>query len=246
MTQRFSEEHPDVKKTRAEIAQLEEKAVAAGGRSSGAGPPDNPAYVTLAAQLASARSEIQSVQRQIERQSAEAAEIRRRIAGTPKVEEEYGALVASRNNTQTKVNDLTRKLMDSRVAHGMEKEQKGERFTLIDPPRLPEKPFKPNRLAIVLIGIVLGLGAGVGLTALREVSDDAVRSAELLESEMGIAVLAGVPTIVTTEDLGRNRRRQWLWAGAVVLAALLVVAGVHLLVMDLDVLWARLSRRLAL
>ena len=162
------------------------------------------------------------------------------------MEEEYGALVASRNNTQTKVNDLSRKLMDSRVAHGMEKEQKGERFTLIDPPRLPEKPFKPNRLAIVLIGLVLGIGAGVGLTALREFSDDAVRGAEALEAATGVAVLSGVPVIVTAEDAARNRRRHWLWAAAVVLAAALAVAGVHYLVMDLDVLWARLARRLAL
>jgi polysaccharide chain length determinant protein (PEP-CTERM system associated) len=245
MTQRFSEEHPDVKKTRAEIAQLEEKVTVAGDRGAGAGPPDNPAYVTLAAQLASARSEIQSVQRQIERQSAEAAEIRRRIATTPKVEEEYGALVAGRNNTQKKVDDLSRKLMEARVAHGMEKEQKGERFTLIDPPRLPEKPFKPNRLAIVLIGLVLGIGAGVGLTALREFSDDAVRSADLLEAATGFAVLAGVPVIVTAEDGARNRRRRWAWAGAVVLSVALAVTCVHYLVMDLDVLWVRLVRRLA-
>jgi polysaccharide chain length determinant protein (PEP-CTERM system associated) len=245
MTQRLSEEHPDVKKARAEIAQLEEKAAAA-GKGAGSGPPDNPAYVTLAAQLASVRAESQAIQRQIERQNAEAVEIRRRIAATPKVEEEYGVLVASRNNTQTKVNDLTRKLMDSRVAHGMEKEQKGERFTLIDPPRLPEKPFKPNRLAIVLIGLVLGIGAGVGFAALREVSDDAVHSAELLESATGVAVLTGIPAIVTAEDLARKRRRQWLWAGAVVLAAVASVAAVHFLVMDLDVFWARLARRMAL
>jgi polysaccharide chain length determinant protein (PEP-CTERM system associated) len=245
MTQRFSEEHPDVKKLRAEIAHLEEK-VAARDRSGGSGPPDNPAYVTLAAQLASARSEIQSIQRQIERQTAEAAEIRRRIAGTPKVEEEYGALVASRNNTQTKVNDLMRKLMDSRVAHGMEKEQKGERFTLIDPPRLPEKPFKPNRLAIILIGLVLGIGAGVGFTALREFGDDAVRSGELLEAETKVPVLAGIPLIVTADDLTRHSRRRWAWVGAAAVSTALAVAVFHFMVMDLDVFWARLVRRLAL
>jgi polysaccharide chain length determinant protein (PEP-CTERM system associated) len=246
MTQRFSEEHPDVKKTRAEIAQLEEKVDAASSRATRAGPPDNPAYVTLAAQLASARSEIQSIQRQIERQTAEAAEVRRRIAATPKVEEEYGAMVASRNNTQTKVNELMRKLMDSRVAHGMEKEQKGERFTLIDPPRLPEKPFKPNRLAIVLIGLVLGIGAGVGFTALREFSDDAVRSADLLEAETKLPVLAGIPVIVTDDDMNRNRRRRWAWVGAAVVSAALAVAFFHFMVMDLDVFWARLARALAL
>jgi len=246
MTQRFSEEHPDVRKTRAEIAQLEEKVTAAGDRGAGAGPPDNPAYVTLAAQLASARAEIQSIQRQIERQAAEAVEIRRRIAATPKVEEEYGALVASRNNTQTKVNDLSRKLMDSRVAHGMEKDQKGERFTLIDPPRLPEKPFKPNRLAIVLIGVVLGIGAGVGFAALREFSDDAVHTAEQLEASTQFPVLAGIPVIETARDIRRKRTKRTVYAlgAAGALAAGILV--VHFFVMDLDVLWARLARKIPL
>jgi uncharacterized protein involved in exopolysaccharide biosynthesis len=139
-----------------------------------------------------------------------------------------------------------RKLMDSRVAHGMEKEQKGERFTLIDPPRLPEKPFKPNRLAIVLIGLVLGIGAGVGFTALREFSDDAVRSADLLEAETKLPVLAGIPVIVTDDDMNRNRRRRWAWVGAAVVSAALAVAFFHFMVMDLDVFWARLARALAL
>ena len=244
MSQRLSEEHPDVKKTRAEIAQLEEKAgLPPQDRATSAGPPDNPVYVTLSAQLAGARSEIQSIQRQIEQQTAEAAEIRRRIAATPKVEEEYGAMVANRNNTQTKINDLTRKLMDSQVARGLEKEQKGERFTLIEPPRLPEKPFKPNRPAIMLIGLVLGIGAGVGFAALREFTDDAVHSADQLEAETKLPVLVGIPVIVTAEDIARNRRRRLTWVGAAAASAVLAVAVLHFMVMELDVFWYELVRQ---
>ena len=38
-----------------------------------------------------------------------------------------------------------KKVMEARVAQGLEKEQMGERFTLIDPARLPEKPVKPEQ-----------------------------------------------------------------------------------------------------
>jgi polysaccharide chain length determinant protein (PEP-CTERM system associated) len=246
LTQRFSNEHPDVRKTRAEIAQLEEKIAALGSMGAASGPPDNPAYITLAAQLASTRAELQAVQRQMERQNAEVAEYRRRIAATPRVEEEYGALVANRNNTQTKVNDLMRKLMDSRVAHGMEKEQKGERFTLIDPPRLPEKPFKPNRLAIVLIGMVLGIGAGVGFTALREFNDDSVRTGEQLEASTGFPVLAGIPVIETVGDTRRKQARRMVYTLCTAGALAVGVLVFHLFVMDLDVFWAKLVRKMAL
>jgi polysaccharide chain length determinant protein (PEP-CTERM system associated) len=245
LTQRFSEEHPDVRKTRAEIAQLEQRLAGIGAKG-GSGAPDNPAYVALSAQLASARVEAQGLQRQIEKLNAEADSYRRRIAATPKVEEEYNSLLAGRSSTQAKVNDLMRKLMEARVSHGLEKEQMGERFTLVDPPRLPEKPFKPNRLAIMLIGAVLGIGAGVGMAALREFSDDAVHTAEQLEAATRFPVLAGIPVIETANDRRRSRNRR---AALALGAAGALAAGVlafHFLVMDLDVFWVRLVRRMPL
>ena len=198
LTKRFSEEYPDVKKTRAEIADLEKQL-----KKSGANPsddknrPNNPAYVGLAAQLAGTKSEIESTKRQLEELNASAEEYRSRIAATPRVEESYKLLTVARSNTQAKYDDLMRKHMEARVAQGLEKEQKGERFTLIEPPRLPQKPFKPNRMAIMLIGMVLGVGAGFGLTALREFSDDAVRDGDRLTMMTQLPVLAGIPEVMT-------------------------------------------------
>ena len=247
LTKRFSEEHPDVKKTRAEIAELEAKLAGIDtSRGKASGPPDNPAYITVSAQLAGTRADMQSTQRQVERLNAEAAEYRRRIAATPKVEEEYNALASGRNSTQAKVSDLMRKLMEAQVAHGLEKEQMGERFNLIEPPRLPEKPFKPNRLAIMLIGVVLAIGAGVGFAALREFSDDAIRGPEKLEQETRFPVLAGIPVIFSPADI---IKRQWRRIRIATGALATTVAGIaifHFLVMDLDVLWAKIARHLAL
>jgi uncharacterized protein involved in exopolysaccharide biosynthesis len=247
LTKRFSEEYPDVKKTREEIAELEEQLKDPGKKSGSTGDqPDTPVYITLAAQLASTQSEIESVKRQIEKFSVSVEDYRMRIAGTPKVEEAYNELLVARVNTQAKYDDLMRKHMEARVAHGLEKEQKGERFTLIDPPRLPEKPFKPNRLAIMLIGIVLGIGAGIGVAALREFSDDAVRSGDSLAMVTEFPVLAGIPEIMTAKDVTARRMKRLVWTGCLVGAVVLAVAVFHFFVMDLDIFWVRLMRRLAL
>jgi polysaccharide chain length determinant protein (PEP-CTERM system associated) len=247
LTQRFSDEHPDVKKTRTEIRDLEKRveALEADNRKGGAAA-DNPAYVTLASQLAGVRAEMDAVRRQIAELNRSAETYRRRIAATPKVEEEYSVLLVARSGTQAKVNDLMKKLMEARVAHGLEREQKGERFTLVEPPRLPEKPFKPNRLAIVLIAVVLGTGAGVGLAALREFGDDSVHGAAALEERFGQPVLAGIPVILTAADIRRRLRARIGLAGGALGAVLAGAAVVHLFVMDLDVLWVRLMRKLAL
>lgn len=194
LRQRFSDEHPDVKKIRAEIADLEKRLENIQGRGA-RGEPDNPAWITLSAQLAAVRAEIQGLIRHLEKLKIEANEYRARIAATPKVEEEYNGLLAVRSTTQAKASDLMRKLMEARVSHGLEKEQRGERFILVDPPRLPEKPHKPNRLAIVLIAIVFGIGAGVGFAALREFYDDSVHSVEQLAAATRYPVLAVIPRI---------------------------------------------------
>jgi polysaccharide biosynthesis transport protein len=121
------------------------------------------------------------------------------------VEKAYNTLVVERNNTQVKYNDLMAKYMESQVAHGLEKERKGERFTLIDPARFPDRPVKPNRLAILLIGFVLAVGGGVGFAALREFSDDSVRDSRRLSRATPFPVLVGIPRIETRGDIARRR-----------------------------------------
>ena len=137
-----------------------------------------------------------------------------------------------------------KKLMESRVAQGLEKGQMGERFSLVDPARLPEKPVSPNRLAIMLIGLLLGIGSGVGTASLREFADQSARSPGELERATGLPVLAVIPTIVTwQESRSQLYRKIWIWVG-VVLAIGVGLALLHFFVMDLDVLWARLMRKL--
>ncbi len=245
LTKTFSEEYPDVRKTRAEIADLEKQlAKAAAARTVEQKLPDNPAYINLKAQLTNTRSEINLLQHQLKELEVSATEFRRRIAATPDVEEAYNALIAERNNTQAKFDDLMRKHMEAGVAQGLEKEQKGERFTLIDPARLPEKPFKPNRLAIMLIGLVLGIGSGIGFASLREFSDDSIHDPDQLETVTKFPVLAGIPPIITRADIVRRRWKRFVLATGTIGIIVAGIAVFHLMVMDLNVFWAKLMRRL--
>lgn len=243
---KYSDEYPDVKKTKAEIAELEKKSNYEDVQTNVPKKQDNPAYVALDAQLASTRSEISSVKRQLEDAKKKRTDYSRRLEASPRVEEGYKNLLVERNNTQLKYDDLMKKFMEARVAHGLEKGQMGERFTLIDPARLPEKPVKPNRPVVLLIGLLLGIGAGVGTASLQETTDKSARTSEDLATNFPFPVLSEIPEMITLQDERRRKRRLKIIAGVVILSLVIVVMIVHFLVMDLDVLWARLSRYLAL
>jgi hypothetical protein len=200
--------------------------------------------VTISAQLASVRAEIDAVKRQVTTLQGRREGLRKRIEASPRVEEGYKVLLADRDNLRAKFDELTKKYMEAKVAHGLEKGQMGERFTIIDAARLPEKPISPNRPAIILIGLVLGLGAGIGTAALREHGDKAVHSAESLARATGIPVLASIPTIVAPDEERRDGGRLKVVLAGTVVSLLTMTLIVHFLIMDLDIVWAKILRRM--
>ena len=96
----------------------------------------------------------------------------------------------------------------------------------------------------MLIGLVLGIGAGVGIAAIREFSDDAVRNPDQLELATKFPVLAGIPPIITKKDIVRRRWKRIALATGTIGVILAGIAVFHFMVMDLNIFWAKLMRRL--
>jgi uncharacterized protein involved in exopolysaccharide biosynthesis len=240
--------HPEATRLAREIEALgrelqrEEKRASAPDRD--VQKPDNPAYINLQTQIASADLEIAALHQQAGQIKEEIARVQARNDRAPLVEMEYNMLLSDYQNARAKSNELTSKYLEAKVAQGMEETQRGERFTIIDPAQLPEKPHKPNRLAIVLISVVLALGAGFGMAAIREVMDTSVKSAEALSALSGLPVLAVISRIVSPSEV-RARRVKWgvgLLGSAIVICVALIV--VDRFVMPLDVFWARAERKI--
>src|SRR3970282_765749 len=93
---------------------------------------------------------------------AKLADYEKRILQTPQAEREYLNILRDYNNAREKYRDIKAKQMEAQVGQGLEKERKGERFSLIEPPQLPEKPIKPNRPAIIFLGLIFSLGSSLG------------------------------------------------------------------------------------
>ena len=118
-----------------------------------------------------------------------------RIENTPVRELALSSISREANNLNESYQGLLRKSAEAQQAENLERRQKGEQFRIIDPARVPEKPFKPDILKVLLIGLVLSLGSGLGTTFIREQMDRSFRDAEDLEATLGLKVLANIPII---------------------------------------------------
>jgi polysaccharide biosynthesis transport protein len=117
------------------------------------GSLENPAYINLQVQLNSVTSSLGALVKtriEVKRQRQDYAT---RLERTSEIEPNYLVLTRDRDSSGQKYQDIRSRLLEAKVSEGLEVQRKGERFSLIDPPSLPEKPDKPNRSAIVLLAV---------------------------------------------------------------------------------------------
>ena len=256
LRQKYTEEHPDVLRVKNEIEKLKKTIVANKKDVKGSGEsvvsaimeekPDNPAYIQLNAQLQSADAEMQSYQEKEKEIKAKMDEFEKRITSSPQVERKFNDLTRDYDNAWSKYKEIKAKQMEANLAKELESERKGERFTLIDPPRLPEEPKSPNRKAIMLFGLVLALGGAIGLIMLMESMDKTIRGGRQVMALLNVAPLAGIPYIETAVDIEKNKKKMIIVVISSIAFIIFGLAAVHFLFMPLDVLWFAAMRKYGL
>ncbi len=153
---------------------------------------------------------------------AAVGEYQRRVEAVPSRESEMAELTRDYATLQSMYTTLLTKREDSKIAANLERRQIGEQFKLLDPARLPEKPYRPNRPLIDLFGVAAGLCLGAGLAAFLEYRDSSFASDREVNQALAIPVLAVVPVLRSAADRRRALIRQLTITCAL---GTLVVAG---------------------
>jgi succinoglycan biosynthesis transport protein ExoP len=247
-SERMGNDHPDVVKTRRKVQALEQEVrrLRTAPYKNPTQRPENPAYINLQAQLNSATSSLGALLKTRTNIKRRLEDYATRIERTPEIEPDYLVLTRDRDTSGQKYQDIRSRLLEAKVSEGLEVQRKGERFSLIDPPSLPEKPDKPNRSAIVLLGVILALVGGLGSGAAAESLDHSIRTPEQLAQLTQLFPLAVIPFMPNEQDLSRAMKRRHLLRGAGVGALVTILALLHVFVMPLDVLWYAALRRFGL
>ena len=185
---RYTESHPDVIATKKKLADLETKKDIYTIKS-------DPRYRELKNQLSVTDMYIKRLQREEEIVGSQINRYRGRIESVPSREQEMASLFREYNNMKESYEILLKKSQDAQQAENLEQRQKGEQFRVIDPARVPEKPFSPDIPKVFLIGFVMSIGCGVGAAIIREQLDRTFHDAGDVEVTLGLRVLATIPKI---------------------------------------------------
>jgi succinoglycan biosynthesis transport protein ExoP len=255
LRQKYSDDHPDVVKARHVLENLQaaqKQAGAQGAKGAAAADTAEPTSSETRFVL-TMRNQLDSVNREVEGLKQARAEVQSRIHALearvgqgPQVEKDYLDLQRDHDTLQVRYRELKSKQMSAEVAEVLEKDRKGERFSLIDPPQLPERPVSPNRPMILLVGALISAAGGIGWGALLEAFDRSVKGVRELQRLASVPLLGAVPYVENEADLRRRRRTLATLTTTAVLVLSLALAFVHFFIEPLPVLWYTLLARAGL
>jgi polysaccharide chain length determinant protein (PEP-CTERM system associated) len=223
-------EHPDVKKQRRAVAELEARVAAQQLDGTLAAKPSAAVVDVSPAKrrrLTDARAEIENLDRQIQAKASEAGRLsglvsmyQARIEATPAREAELSALMRDYETLNQSYRGLLQKKEESQISANLEKRQIGEQFKIIDPARMPEKPASPDRPRLYIIALLAALAAGLGAAAAAEYFDRTLRTEADVRAALNLMVLATVPMMRDSARASIWRRRAAVvGAGAVTVLA---------------------------
>jgi uncharacterized protein involved in exopolysaccharide biosynthesis len=204
--------------------------------------PDNPAYISLVIQINAIKMEMKATEADKVQKTKEIEKYQRRIEKMPVVEKELNALTRDLESSQTKYRDISNKLMEARVSEELESKQQADRVSIASSAYLPSKPFKPNRLLILLIGFVTAFVIGSFFVALREGMDSNVRTTEQVKQITGVPVLSSISYIVTNEDRRIKRIRNFLLGLGIILAIGILLVIIDQFVISFDDLTVKIDQ----
>ena len=177
---------------------------------------------------------------------AKIIDFEQRLTQSPQVEREYRNLTRDYENALAKYKEVKAKQLEAELAESLERERKGERFSLIEPPQLPEEPYKPNRLALLFLGFTLSIAGGIGNIALRESMDQTIHGAKGVLAITQTPPLAIIPYIKNRREVRWHRSKIILLILGLILTIIVGALIVHYFRMPLDVLWYVLQRKLGI
>jgi succinoglycan biosynthesis transport protein ExoP len=204
LSAKYTDNYPEVVKIKSEIEELKKQiAHARESRVESSGSETaamNPIYQQLKEDLVKTDAEIESLKARAAELSKQQQEIQRIFGRMPKEQEEWTKLQRDRNVYQQIYDQLLQKLQNAKVSKEIEFSDRGERYRVVDLAIAPLYPVKPDKVKMILLGILFGIASGIGAVFGLEYFDHSFKDEESIEKSLKVPVFASIPKIVSQAD----------------------------------------------
>ncbi|MFC1657366.1 XrtA system polysaccharide chain length determinant [Candidatus Moduliflexota bacterium] len=215
---RYTENHPEVIKMRAELEAVtsgpaEEVLVA---ENTDEVEPEtsavNPVYQKLEQEIFETEAGIQALETRGEQLAEALAAKKRELNHIPETRKALAALERARDSQKDLYNKLLARQGQSWVSKKMEIEDKSATFKIVDPAVLPQTFATPNMQKMILVGIFLGIMGGLGGVLLREQFDSSIRAPGTVK-KLGLPLIGIIPMVFDEAEVNKEKRKaRWVYA----------------------------------
>ncbi|MGE0267450.1 MAG: GNVR domain-containing protein [Candidatus Omnitrophota bacterium] len=110
-------------------------------------------------------------------------------------------------------NTLLQRAETAKITQRLQSSKEGTKYTVLDPPRMPLKPIRPNKTLVALAGVCAGMMFGVVLVFGLEFLDKSFIDVEDANRFFGTPLLGAISRINTEASIRKERERlSWLYS----------------------------------
>lgn len=208
----YTKDYPEVLKLRAEIEALENRGENGDSSHESTMTTVNPIFQELQQKIFDSQAEMSALAARRAKLSEFRVTREVDLQNVPETKKKLAVLIQERDSYKNIYEQLLLRLGQSEVSKQMELGDKTTTFRIVDPAVFPKRPESPDMVKMLLLAILAGFGAGVGVVLLLEKLDGSVQDINQVR-ELGLVVLVTIPRI-NDESLRRVQFRRDLLAYA--------------------------------
>jgi len=226
LRRQYSEQYPEVIRVKAQIAALEAHTASTGtnGHTAAAAPP-NPTIRFAQQGLRSVESELRSLKDEEGTLRTQIAGYEARLDTSPARQQELQQPSLEYNAVNERYQALLKRAEEAQLAENLERGQSTGQFRVLAPAIPPAHPAAPNRLWLLMMGLVMAGALGFGAIVAAEKLDTTFHTVEEVQAFTSLPTLARIRLIPSRARSRRERIRFALMTAAAIAAVAIVVAG---------------------
>jgi uncharacterized protein involved in exopolysaccharide biosynthesis len=130
------------------------------------------------------------------------------VSSVPLQEQEMSKLQRDYTVNEGIYQRLLQRLETAKISQTLEDTENIMKFKVLEPARLPLEPVKPNKPLFIIAGLILGVGLGVILIYVIELSNTSIRTLEEARNLLELPIFGSIATIRPEELLMGERLRE--------------------------------------